>query len=425
MHDAIVSKDIYVVLNKTILNDSDRDILVMLYQPIIGATPISLYFTLWSNLDKMHLISDEYLHEQLAKNLGISLNMVLECREKLEAVGLVKTYLKKGSVNNYIYELYSPLSPYDFFSNPLLNTALYTNVGKSEYKKTIKYFEFPKVDLTDYQNVSVNFSDIFETVALEQSESIYDSIRKKSINNVEVIPNIDLDLVLNMIPDEVLNKKSITKDTKDFIYKLSFIYNLSNDDTKELISNSVNIKKAIDKDKLRENCLKYYSFENYGASPTIIYRTQPESLRSSIKSTSNKAKIIYTFETTSPHDFLLSKTNVNSLSKSDVKLLEHLMLDLDLKAGVVNVLIDYVLRINNNKLTHNFVETIALQWKRSNIETVEDAINIAKKEYKTRKNKKDAQTSKIEPSWMNKSFEVEIADPEEEQKMKDLLSEFK
>lgn len=424
MHDAIVSKDIYVVLNKTILNESDRDILIMLYQPVIGSMPINLYFTLWSNLDKTNTMSDEYLHEQLIRSLGININSFMESREKLEAVGLIKTYVKKDTVNNYVYELYSPLSPYEFFNNPLLSTALYTNVGKSEYKKLVKYFELPKIDLSDYKNISVNFSDIFESVALKQTEGLYDALRKKSINNVEIIPNVDLNLIFSMIPDEVLNKRSITKETKDFIYKLSFIYNLKNDDVKELISDSVTVRKMIDKDKLRENCLKYYSFENYGSNPTIIYRTQPESLRSSVKSTSNKAKVIYMFETTSPHDFLVSKTGVSSLSKSDAKLLEHLMLDLDLKAGVVNVLVDYVLKINDNKLTPKFVEAIALQWKRSNIETVEDAMNLAKKEYKSRNEKKTQTSSKVAPKWMNKTFEIDKATPEEEQAMKDLLSEF-
>ena len=424
MHDAIVSKDIYVVLNKTILNESDRDVLVTLYQPVIGAMPINLYLTLWSNLDKTHVISDEYLHEQLIRNLGINISTFMESREKLEAVGLLKTYVKKDTVNNYVYELYSPLSPYEFFNNPLLNTALYTNVGKSEYKKLVKYYELPKIDLSDYKDISVAFSDVFESVAFNQTEGLFDTIRKRSINNVEIIPNIDLDLILSMIPDEVLNKKGITKDMKDFIYKLSFIYNLKNEDVKELLSDSVTERKTIDKDKLRENCLRYYSFENYGSNPTIIYRTQPENLRSSIKSTSNKAKIIYMFETTSPHDFLVSKTGVSSLSKGDAKLLEQLMLDLNLKAGVVNVLVDFVLRINNNKLTPKFVEAIALQWKRSNIETVEDAMSIAKKEYKSRKETKTSTTSKVTPKWMDKTIESEAVDPEEEQKMKELLSEF-
>jgi len=425
MRDSIVSKDIYVVLNKTILNDSDRDILIMLYQPIIGAMAINLYFTLWADLDKSKIISDEYLHGQLAHNMGVNLNTILECREKLEAIGLLKVYLKKDTVNNYIYEIYSPLSADEFFNNPLLNTALYTNVGKSVHQKLLKYFELPFINLDGYQDITLSFSDIFEIVGMEQTEGIYDQIRKRNINNVEVIPTIDLNLILDMIPDEIMNKKSITKDMTDFIYKLSFIYNLDNENAKELILNSLNIKKTIDKDKLKENCLKYYSFENYGANPTIIYRTQPENLRSKVTSTSKKSKIIYTFETTTPHDFLLSKTGVSSLSKSDAKLLEHLMCDIELEAGVVNVLIDYVLRINNNKLTPNFVEAIALQWKRSNIRTVEDAMDLAKKEYRSRNSKHEVKVkSKVEPHWINKEIDYEKANPEEEQKIKDLLSEF-
>jgi replication initiation and membrane attachment protein len=56
------------------------------------------------------------------------------------------------------------------------------------------------------------------------------------------------------------------------------------------------------------------------------------------------------------------------------------MVDLNLKPAVVNVLLDYVMKINNKKLTKNFVETIAGQWKRLNIETAEDAMNQAEKE---------------------------------------------
>lgn len=422
-NDAIVSTDIYLVVNRTILCDRDRETLIMLYQPVIGAMAINLYLTLWSNLDRSSFASEEILHDQLARTLGINLNSILENRQKLEAIGLIKTYIKQGTVNNYIYELYSPLTPSEVFNNPLLNTALYTNLGKKEYKKLLDYFKLPQVDMTGYKNISCNYSDIFESIAFNQAED-YDLIRKKSINNIEVVPNIDLNMVLNMIPDEILNKRSITKDTKDFIYKLTFIYNLDNKSTHELICNSIDSKCTIDKDKLRENCVKYYNFENYGKNPTIIYRTQPENLRTSIKNESRKSKLIYTFETTSPHDFLLSKYNGASLNKADTTLLEHLLIDMDLKAGVVNVLIDYVLRINNNKLTKSFVEAIASQWKRSNIETVEEAVNLARKEYRSR-NKKSTVTKEIKPEWMNKEVETTVATEEEKLMMEELLSEFK
>ena len=46
--------------------------------------------------------------------------------------------------------------------------------------------------------------------------------------------------------------------------------------------------------------------------------------------------------------------------------------------GVVNVLIDYVLKTNDNKLERGLVETIAGHWSRKKIETVEEAMEIAK-----------------------------------------------
>ena len=53
-----------------------------------------------------------------------------------------------------------------------------------------------------------------------------------------------------------------------------------------------------------------------------------------------------------------------------------------MKAGVVNVLISYVLQINNQKFTRSYIETVASQWSRLNIETVEDAMRAAEKEHK-------------------------------------------
>ena len=38
----ILPADTYTVVNKTVLNDTDRKLVSMLYQPIIGHTAISL-----------------------------------------------------------------------------------------------------------------------------------------------------------------------------------------------------------------------------------------------------------------------------------------------------------------------------------------------------------------------------------------------
>ena len=132
----------------------------------------------------------------------------------------------------------------------------------------------------------------------------------------------------------------------------------------------------------------------------------------------------------SPYNFLKGKYNGAKPTTRDLNLIESLMVDLNLKPAVVNVLLDYVMKINNKKLTKNFVETIAGQWKRLNIETAEDAMNQAEKEFKKRKSmvQKSVKTYKkdetIVPEWFNKKIEKEKMSEKEEEEVKDLLKDF-
>lgn len=405
----LLPADTYIVRNATILNNESRLVLIKLYQPIIGSTAISLYFTLWSNLDTSQIISTEYTHHSLMAIMRIKLEDILEAREKLEAIGLLKTYLKKGSINSYVYELYSPLDPEEFTSNPILATTLASNIGKIEYEKTINVFKIPIISLDDYKDVSASFGDTFEvTDALEDFETT--DIRKVKQVDLVVDEKIDLNSLLGMIPNEILNHRSITKETKSLIYKLAYIYSLDEGELSELIRNSVNEKKIIDKNLLRTNCHNYYTFEHQNTTPSLIYKNQPEYLRKKVSDNSRKSKLIYTFETTSPYDFLTGKNKGIRPSKSDLLLVENLMIDYDLPPGVVNVLIDYVLKINENKLTRNFVLAIANQWKRSNVKTVEEAMNICKKENGAKKRQSTKVFKKEEkPEWFDKNIEEDMA----------------
>ena len=405
----LLPADTYIVKNATILNNESRLILMKLYQPIIGTVAINLYFTLWSNLDANQIISIEYTHHNLMAIMRIKLEDILEAREKLEAIGLLKSYLKKGNINNYIYELYSPLEPDEFIENPILATALLSNIGKNEYEKTLSIFKVPEFDLSGYEDISVSFSETFEVNdSLEISD--IDNVRKVKQLDLIVDEKLDLNSLLGMIPSEILNHRTVTKEIKSLIYKLAYIYNLDEGELSELIRNSIDERKIIDKNLLRNNCHNYYTFEHQNVEPSLIYKNQPEYLRKKTSDGSKKSKLIYTFETTSPYDFITGKNKGIRPSKSDLLLIEKLMVDYDLTPGVVNVLIDYVLKINDNKLTKNFVLAIASQWKRANIKTVEEAINLCKKENRAKK-KQNTKTFKkeVKPEWYNKNIEEEIA----------------
>ena len=139
---------------------------------------------------------------------------------------------------------------------------------------------------------------------------------------------------------------------------------------------------------------------------------------------------IYIFENTSPYDFLRSKYHGVEPTSRDLKLLEYLAVDLEMKPAVINVLIDYVLKINNNKLTQSYVETIAGQWKRLKIETADQAMKTAEKEHKKNKTKvftKKVSTKKEEtlPIWFDENLKTEEVSKEEKKELEDMLKEFR
>ena len=101
----ILPADTYVVVNKTNLKLEDRRIITMLYQPIIGYTATSLYFTLWDDLDRDELLSEALTHYHLMATMQLKLDDIVIARKKLEAVGLIKTYYKRDHLNNFMYLL--------------------------------------------------------------------------------------------------------------------------------------------------------------------------------------------------------------------------------------------------------------------------------------------------------------------------------
>jgi len=412
MTNSLLPLDNFVVINKSILDNECRLSLTLLYQPIIGSIAVNLYLTLWAYLDKNTISSQGNSHNELVSSMQIKLDDIKEAREKLEAIGLLKTYLKKGEVNSYVYELYNPLSAYEFINNPILNTALYNNISKKEYKRIIDGFSLPKIDLNGYEDISCSFKDVYNFVSNYKTES--KNIKKASHLDLSFEPTINFNEVLSLIPEEMLNVRSICKSDREVISQLAFIYNLDNEQFSELIKNSV-VDRKIDIEALKENCRNYYKFENKGKIPQIVFQTQPLYLRQSNVENNRKSILINQFETTHPYEFLSLKQGSNPTTK-DLETIEYLMIEQKLNPGVVNVLIDYVLRINNNKLVRSFIEQIAVQWKRSNIETVSDAIDIALAEYDEKNNKKTKKIAKkieIIPSWIEQNIEEDLLSDEE------------
>lgn len=430
----ILPADTYTVVNKTVIKDLDRKLITMLYQPIIGYSATSLYFTLVDDLDKRELMSEDLTHHHLMSTMQLKLDDIVIARKKLEAVGLLKTYYKKDHVNHYVYLLYSPMSASDFLNHPVLNIVLYNNLGKKEYDRIVEFFKVPKISTKDYEDITASFSDVFKSVSgnvLIENENI----RKENTNKIDLNSKIDFNLLISSIPTNMVSPRCFNDETKDLINSLAFTYDIDDINMQGLVRNSINERGLIDKIELRKNCRNFYQFENDGKLPTFVYSKQPDYLKTPAGDNSKWAKMVYTFESVHPYDFLRSKYKTGEPSLRDLKLIESLLVDQKMTPGVVNVLIAYVLKINNQKLSKNYIDTIAGQWKRLNIETVEEAMRISEKEHKKLKkqfeNKNTSKTPTVItknkkqeelPDWFNKDLKNEEMTEDDMKELDNILN---
>lgn len=423
----LVPADTYVVVNKTILHNEDRKIITSLYLPIIGTDAVMLYFTLWADLDNSEILSSEFSHQKLVSSLRITINELQTSFDKLEAIGLIKAFIKEGNVNNYIYEIFSPVSASEFLSHPILNIVLYSNVGKREYDNLVKAFKIPRLNTSNYKDITKSFNDVFESTSMTSYDLSLEDIRKYNKLKLNINSNFDFNFLISSMPKNLDTSKMFSKDIKELIINLSFIYDIDAIKMANIVKVSLNDNGTINRESLRKNARNFYQFSNGGLLPTIIDNNQPEYLRKPIGDTSRRAKMIYTFETISPRELLINKNNGNEPTRRDLKLIEDLLVDYKLKPGVVNVLLDYAINVNNKKLTRGFVETIAGEWQRKGIETVEDAMNNCEKVHKksSKRNYKDDNINMKTPDWFDKEINKSNVSDGEENQLEELLKEYK
>ena len=413
---SLLPADMYTVVSKTILNLEDRDNLIMLYEPIMGPLAVSLYLTLWRDLKNNSFKSEEYNHHHLMCLMKLDLKSIKEARCALESLGLLKTYVKKGDIYSYVYELYSPMSPREFLNHPVLNVVLYNNIGKMEYEAIKKSYEKKSMSLSESEDITSSLNMTFASSnvlpEVDATERVKQNIQAKNV--------IDFDMLIASIPKDILNEKAFNKRTRELIENLAFVYNLDTIKFSEIIRNVINERGFIVAEELRKLARNYYTYHNNGKLPTLVYKEEKTGI---LENMSKRDKIIYVFENTKPYDFLKSKYHGVTPTNRDLKLLETLCCDLNLKPAVVNVLIDYVLKKNDNKLNKNFVETIAGQWVRSGVKTAREAMSLAEKEQKKliAKAPTNIKTPEDVPVWFKTEIKRNEATLEEQKELEELM----
>lgn len=389
--------DHYIAAANGILHDYDRKILTFLYQPLIGAGCLSLYMTLWAELEENRLWSDSHSHHSLMNFMNMNLKEIYDERLKLEAIGLLKTFVKQEEGHRlFIYELQPPLTAEQFLSDGMLNIYLYRKIGRAQFARVKRFFSDKKPNTSEFEDVTRAFQDVFASQHVnllsydEETKQELDVtegeqfIGRQHTEEIKAAPDdFNFELLFAGLHENLISKEAFTKKVMDAIKTLAFLYGIDALQMKNIIISALTEEDKIDIEELRKSARDWYQYEHYDQLPSLVEKTQPVIYQTVHKKPeTQEEKLIHYFETTSPLQYLRDIGGGAEPSIADIKIIEDVMFSQQLTPGVVNVLIDNVMRKTDMKLTKNYVEKIASHWARKNIKTVKEAMDLAKQEYR-------------------------------------------
>ena len=422
------SSDMFDVKISSLLADYDRETITNLYQPIIGYSALAVYFTFWSEAKNQKVLS-LCSHEQLLIRMKMATGEFVDARKVLEAVGLIKTRLEKvREFSIYHYELFAPKTPVKFFNDTLLYGLLIQALGETEANRIRRVYE-ENSELIRGEDITSSFNDVFhpdfEDVAfLKASEGSNNTVgRKKNKIDTEFSYEKFFEALGNM---SQLTDKAFSRNEMKEIERLATLYGVSEDIVAEKVVNCYSLEKAkgsrLDSNQLNESLKDEVS---YG-------------VRTQVKRSRNKKNFVYgeeglaakikLFETQSPKDVLSFLQNGTKPARADLNIISSLSDDYNLNNAVINVIIDFVLEMNNNVLSKYSVEKIASSISRENIETAIDAMEYLNKNYTGgKKNSEKKNASSITYSKKNNKEEKTTSESDNlsEEEIDALLEEFK
>lgn len=447
--------DQYRVKAKGIMHDYYRKTLTSLYQPLIGPVAYSLYMTLWAQIESETDWSEPTTHHSLMNMMQLNLNEILLARKKLEAIGLLETFVDDGhDPRRYYYLLESPLSPQEFFNDGALNVYLYNKLGHYQFQQVKKQFVAQKpVSCDRFREVTAAFNDVFQS--LHPSELVVkknsemeralmaqpdeEFIDEKDGRTIRLTNDFDIDFVIDSVSHLLVPKDVFTDELIEAMKKLAYIYKLQPLDMKYIIESTYVKYDEISVEQLRKTTQDWYSQQHNNQLPHLSLRVQPPLHRETAtkEPETEEEKAMRLFETISPYEMLERIAGGAKPAASDLKLIESIMFEQKLLPGVVNVLIEYVMRTNDMKLSRAYVEKIAAHWSRKKIKTVKEAMDLARSEHqkyqqwspeakRTKTVQKKNERKAALPKWMSEQREEPAIDIEEfERKKKELEARLK
>lgn len=159
-------KQPFCVANQIVIFPQDQEVLIKLYQPLIGSTAVALYQTLIQDFDPLEILAEAKGIYCLQEQLNCSLRKMFSALHRLEAVGLIQTFLADNVVRKVlVFKMLKVPSSADFFATPLLASLLKEKIGDSNFHQVSHFFakknRLKQKTIKNARDVSASFFDVF------------------------------------------------------------------------------------------------------------------------------------------------------------------------------------------------------------------------------------------------------------------------
>ncbi|MDN6966998.1 helicase DnaB [Oenococcus sp. UCMA 17063] len=347
------------IVNPIRFDNNDLKNLTRFYLPLIGVDSFSAYFQLLDSSEMSYQIND------LLDLLNISLTGFDDARKKLEATGLLNSYLDDRTL---LFNLKKPLSGNDFFSDDLLSSFFFSVVGEEHFQRIVNETKKASPNFSGIR-LDANFYEAFGNLSLKKPKTDQSQFKKTK----KASPNIEADDFNFSIIEDNLKKYGVSETEivkeHNFIISQHLIYGFSEEQILDLLANSLLIdKKTIEHSLFRQQINKLSvkpqqtkTEDNFGLSGQL---------------SSDEQQLVKAAQSLAPYKFLAQLKQINGgiVTSSEQKNLEHLF-DLGLAPDVINILVhEVIIGMESTNLPAPLSQVIADSFLQSNVKNATEAI---------------------------------------------------
>ena len=381
----------YQIEQKKSIDSEELASFSILYAPLLKPLSFQFYLLMSGILESHGRIKNNRF---FCETLHCTPLELTQAREELEMFLLLKTFESEDK-KSLILQLQPIKRGFKFLNHEVLGRYYLMKMGSKAYQFAQICFKDPALSLDGYQQITKTFNPEIMTQYSQEEENAFQTYRFTAEPKTG---SFDINKFLKKCSKLIFPSDQRNKDNLKVIEEMGNYYHVSMDDMIELVGKAIpNRTMIFNVEKFKELVRsKYLPLQKEVEDPYCV----------------------------NPVKFLQNLQNGVLPSNVDARLLEELTNQFKLKNEVINIMIEHILKTNDNRLDRNYVTKIASVWVRNGIDTQEKAFEACKPT-----EKKTKQVKKVErnlPEWYVKDEdEIEQTSEEELAEIKKMLEELK